>query len=234
MLRLIVLIKPVPDLSNISISRSQEKIFEKGPRVMNPADVNALEAALKVKDQVSAEVLAISLARPEEEILLRNALAMGADAAYLVSAPAFEEGDALSDTYVLGLAIEKLGHFDLLLCGFTSEDKLIGEMGPRLAELLGFPHALAVSSVVIEGQKAMIEQQWNESGALEPAQLPLPGVVCVCEGANSPRIASAIRIIKASKEKIPVWDVGEIGADPGLCGRSGAATLIRRTYFPNG
>ena len=230
MLRLIVLIKPIPDLSNISISRSQEKIFEKGPRVMNPADLNALEAALKLKDQVPAEVLAISLARAEEEILLRKALAMGADAAYLASDPAFEEGDALTNTYVLGLAIRKLGHFDLLLCGHESEDRRAGQIGPRLAEHLGLPHALAVTSVSIEGQKAIIEQQWNGSQA---HQLSLPAMVCIKEDANSPRIGTAIRIIRASKEKIPVWGVGEIGADPVLCGRSGAATLIRRTYFPN-
>lgn len=230
MLRLIVLLKPIPDLSNISISRSQAKIFEKGPRALNPADVNALEAALKVKDEVAAEVLAVSLARSQEEILLRKALAMGADSAFLAADPAFEDGDALSNAYVLGLIIQKLGHYDLLLCGHQSEEGRVGQLGPRLAELLGLPHALSVTGLSIEGKKAIIVQQWNGNRTLE---ISLPAVVAVREGTHSPRIPPAIKIIKASKEKIQVWGVNDIGGDPAFCGSAGAATQIRRTYFPD-
>jgi electron transfer flavoprotein beta subunit len=230
MLKIIVLIKPISDLSNISISRSQERIFEKGPRVANPSDLNALEVALKIKDYVPAEIIILTLASSREELHLRKALAMGADAAYLAADPAFENGDALSNTYVLGLAIKKVGPFDLILCGHQSERGIPGQTGPRLAGLLGVPHVLAATQVSIKDQKLTIEQEWDDSRSIE---LSLPAIIAVKEGANSPRIPPAIKIIKASKEKVPIWDANELGADVGLCGQSGSATQMRRSFLPD-
>ena len=106
-MKIIVLLKPIPDLSNIKVSKGRGLVFELNPRIMNPADRNALELALSIKDKMPSEITAVILGDEKAGSLLKEAIAMGADKGVLLEDTAFAEGDGLANAYVLSLAIKK-------------------------------------------------------------------------------------------------------------------------------
>src|SRR3989338_6834279 len=110
-MRIIALIKAIPDLNNISISQSQQKIFENNPPILNPADEFALELSLSIKDSQKAEVIVLSLTQMSNEKILHKALAMGADLAYLISDTELLSEDPFLKAEILSAAIKKIGQF---------------------------------------------------------------------------------------------------------------------------
>lgn len=125
-------IKDVPDLSNISISRSQGRIFENNPPILKPADENAIEAALSLKDKSETQITVIHIGVNDK--ILRQALAMGADSAFIVNPEGLNDKDPYAIATILRLAIEKIGPFDKIICGGSSITGNSGQTGRRLAQ----------------------------------------------------------------------------------------------------
>lgn len=136
---IVALIKAVPDISGVYVSKSQQKVIENNPPVIDSACENALEYALSVKDKTSTEIVVILLITQNPQLItiyegmLRNCLAMGADKAYLLDDLAFLDGDPYSNACILSSAIKKINkEVGLLVTGK-------GETGIRVAECLGLP-----------------------------------------------------------------------------------------------
>jgi len=147
-MRIIVTIKQVLDPAGFTVHRRLERVFiNREDYVINPNDKNALEEALRLKDAHGAEVIALSLGEPRVDDVLREALAMGADQAFLLTDETFAEADAAVAALVLGKAIEKIGGYDLILTGQRALDTGASQIGPRLAEYLGLPQVLEVREV---------------------------------------------------------------------------------------
>lgn len=109
-MKVAVCIKQVPDTTEIRIDPVKKTLIRTGvPSIMNPFDVNAVEAALKLKDQYGGEVTVISMGPPQAKVILREALAMGADHAYLVTDRAFGGSDTYATSYILSQALKKFG-----------------------------------------------------------------------------------------------------------------------------
>jgi electron transfer flavoprotein beta subunit len=231
-MKIIVLLKPIPDLSNIKVSKGRGLVFELNPRIMNPADRNALELALSIKDKMPSEITAVILGDEKAGSLLKEAIAMGADKGVLLEDTAFAEGDGLANAYVLSLAIKKLGSFDLIACGNSVEDYSIGEIGPRLAEIFNIEQATFVTILNSVTEKKVSVGRVFDSNKLSDAEIDLPAVIAVNKDSNKPRVPSAIKIMKAAKAEIIKWSAKDIEADTAKCGAAGSAVKIINTFVP--
>jgi electron transfer flavoprotein beta subunit len=141
-LRIVVLVKQVPDTANVT----GEAMKEDGtinraalPAVFNPEDLNALEEALKLKDRHNARVTVLTMGPPAAVQVLRESLYRGADEVILLTDKAFAGADTLATSYALSLAVRKLGGADLVLCGRQAIDGDTAQVGPQTAEKLDYP-----------------------------------------------------------------------------------------------
>ncbi len=228
-MRIIVCIKQIPDLSNISVSRSQEMIFEKGPRVMSPADECALELALGIKDKTGAEIATLTLGDENCVNSLKTYLAAGADIAYLLAGPSFQNGDPLSATAALGGAIKKIGEFSLIITGAGSITGNGPQTGGRLAEYLGAHYLVNVRAIEYHDDRFSAQFIFDRAERREDV---MPPAVISCAGGLKPlRIPAGLAIMKAAKKQILQFSPEDLGLNDDLLGERGAATRLVRPHL---
>lgn len=178
-MELLVCIKQVPDTSEIKLDPETNTLIRTGlPSIVNPFDMNALEAALEIKDKVKGAVVSvITMGPPQADAALRECLTMGADKAYLISDRAFAGADTLATSYTIASAIKKLQAdqgrpFDLILCGKQAIDGDTAQVGPQIAEELGIPQITYVNKVSLiadDNDEHILPVEDQESaGAAEP------------------------------------------------------------------
>jgi electron transfer flavoprotein beta subunit len=133
--RIIVCLKQAVDVSQLKVDPATRQLITAGaPRKISDFDKNALEEAIKIKEKLSGiEILTLTVSSEDAKAVLREALAMGADKAYLVNDPAVQGVDTSGTAYILAQAVKKIGEFDLILCGEASLDSFSGLVGSRLS-----------------------------------------------------------------------------------------------------
>jgi electron transfer flavoprotein beta subunit len=205
------------------------------PLVISPYDENAVEAGLQLKDEVGGKLTVVSLAtRPAEGVIrdLKQTLAMGADEAVLLDDPAFQGGDSWATAYSLARAIEKIGEYDLVLCGLQAADWDAGQVGLGIAELLDLPAASYVTKVE-PGDGRVRARRVIENG-YELLELPTPCLLAMASDETlTPRIAPLPGIMRAKKRKIPVWSASDVGAEISRVGAAGARTSLGGLALPD-
>jgi electron transfer flavoprotein beta subunit len=211
--RVIVPVKQMLDPSGITIRRDKERIFvNREEYIIEPGSKAALEAALRLKDAGEVEVVAISMGALQADDALREALAMGCDAAYLLCDGAFEEADISGAVRVLAAAIEKLGGAELIVAGRESGDTSAGQTGPRLAEALGLAQVTDVCAMEMADGALRATRRWGADYATVLALLP--AVVTVAPEAFPPRYAHGARIMNAYQEwDVPQWTMADLDLD---------------------
>lgn len=212
-MRIIVTIKQILDPAGFTVHRRLEKVFVNQENyIINPNDRNALETALQLKDDHGAEVIALSLGESRVDDALREALAIGADQAFLLTTDeAFAEADAAAAALILGKAIEKIGDYDLVLTGQRALDTGASQIGPRLAEYLGLPQVLEVREVSgLSNGNLRAKRSWKE-GIVE-VEVGLPALLSVAPQANQPRYPHGARIMNAYREwEVTTWGLADLG-----------------------
>jgi len=211
-MRIIVTIKQVLDPAGFTVHRRLERVFiNRENYIINPNDKNALEEALRLKDAHGAEVVVLSLGQPRVDDVLREALAIGADQAFLLTDAAFAETDAAVAALALGKAIEKIGDYDLILTGQRALDTGASQIGPRLAEYLGLPQVLGVREVSgLDNGKLRAKRNWKDGYA--EVEVGLPALLSVAPQANQPRYPHGARIMNAYREwEITTWGLADLG-----------------------
>jgi len=206
-MRIIVPIKQILDPSGMTVNRRAERIFiNREEYIINPNDKNALEEALKLKDEQGMG--------PERcDDALREAMAMGADSAFLLTDEAFEKADISVATTVLGKAIQKIGVYDLIVAGCQAADTGAGQLGPRLAEYLGLPQITEVRELVAAGDGKVKARRNQEQGYAEVGA-SLPVLLTVAQDANEPRYPTGAGIINAYREwEVTVWGASDLGLE---------------------
>ncbi len=198
------------------------------PPVINPFDLNALEAALQIKDKSGGSVTAISLGPTPAESILRDALSRGANDAILLADSAFVGADTLATSYTLAAAIRKSGRFDLIICGEKTVDGNAGQVGPELAEQLGIPHVAYVAEIKEVGEKIALISELESDRYLVESGFPL--LITVTKDINVPRLPSLSNKLKARKAKIEIWTAADLaaGADRSRFGSQGSPTRVHR------
>lgn len=223
-MKIVAILRERFDPETVRVSRSQGVLDTRQARkFINPSDKNGLEEALRLKDSQGAEVLALTFGPPASEDALREALAMGADEAVLISG---ESPDESLEALVLSRAIGKLG-LELVIIGHRVAGYGTSQVGPRLAEILGVPQITRAREVEIADGKARAKSRRSEGYALLKA--PLPALLTVEPGANKPRYPPLPAIISAYREReVTTWTVTDLGLDE--AGLKGGMTRVRETY----
>jgi electron transfer flavoprotein beta subunit len=231
-MKIVVMIKQVPDTTEVRLDPRTGTLIREGvPSIINPEDKNALEEALKLKESMGANVVVISMGPPQAEDALREALAMGADEAILLSDRAFAGADTWATATTLGYALKKIGDFDLVLAGRQAIDGDTAQVGPQLAEFLKVPQVTYVRELNVEGGKVRAERAVEDG--YEDIEAALPALLTITKEANTPRYPHAGAIISAYRERtVTRWGVNDINADPESLGLKGSPTQVKRSFSP--
>jgi len=209
LVRIIVLLKDVVDLTELKFDPvSRRPLVESTKRRIGDLDKRALEASIRLKDEAGGEAIALSMGDERTKTALLEALAMGADAAYIVN-DKLSGVDARATSKVLAAAVEKIGGFDLILCGEMSLDSLSSQLGPRLAELLDLPQVTYAKHLELAGEKLRAVRDLKDVD--EVIEVELPAVVSVVREINEPRIPSLMNIMRARRKPTVEWDAAALG-----------------------
>jgi electron transfer flavoprotein beta subunit len=227
--RVIVCIKPVPDPKEWGRLRMDSEtktlIREEIPSVINPLDKHAVEAALEIKDGDGAEVVLVAMAPLESRQVMREALAMGADRAVLLSDKAFAGSDTLATARILAAGIRKIGAADLIFCGNLTLDGSTAQVPSQVAELLGIPSIMHVSGMDrVNERRLLITQKIEQGYARLDAEPPL--LLALVKEANTPRYISFLEILAAEKREIIIWTKEILEIDAELIGLTGSPTKM--------
>ncbi len=209
--RIVVCLKQAIDVSQLKVDpTSRQPIIAGTPKKISDFDKNALEEAIRIRERKfgNVEIDTLTVTSEEAKPVLREALAMGADKAYVVNDPALQTIDTLGTAYTLAESIKKIGNYDLVLCGESSLDSFSGLVGPRLSELLDMPQVTSVKKLDFEDNAIVAERSLEEVTEIVRAQLP--AVVTVTREINQPRIPSLMMIMKASKKEIVTWTLADL------------------------
>jgi len=226
-----VCVKQALDVAELKIDSATRRLIIAGvPRKISDFDKNAIEEAVRLKEKIGGEVKVITVGPQEGKTALREALAMGADEAYLLSDPAFEDSDTLAVSYILTEAIKKLGEFDLIICGEASVDSFSAQVGPRLAERLGIPQITYVRKVSLDGDNVVAERSLED--CYETIKTKTPVLLTVTGEINDPRIPSLMAIMKASKKKMVMWSAEDLKISKERVGKTGSAIQVTNVLAP--
>jgi len=208
--RIIVCIKYAIDVSQIKVDPTTRKLLTAdAPRKISDFDKNALEEAVRIKEKHGGEVIALTASSEGASSALREALAMGADKAFLVQDPALQTADTAAVSYVLAEAIRKLGSFDLIICGEASIDSYSGQVGPRLAEILGIPIITYAHKISLDEDIIVAERSLEDCS--EVVKVKMPALLTVTKEINVPRVPTLMDVIKASKKELVTWTLSDLG-----------------------
>jgi len=213
-MKIIVPIKQILDPQGLTFRRDKERMFVNVEEyIIGPASKAAIEAALRLKGE-DDQVLALSVGPPRADDALREALALGCDAAYLLTDDAFQEPSISATVRILAAAIEKLGGANLVITGHQSGDTAAGQVGPRLAEALGYAQVTDVYALQAADGELQATRRWDDRFVALRALLP--AVVTVAPEAFPPRYAPGARIMNAYREwEVTIWGMDDLGLTEG-------------------
>ncbi|MDX9864507.1 MAG: electron transfer flavoprotein subunit beta/FixA family protein [Anaerolineaceae bacterium] len=231
-MEIIVPIKQVPETSNVKMDPETGTMLRTAVEgIVNPLDLFAIEAALRLREANGGTVTAITMGPPKAENALRDALAMGCDQAVLLSDRRFGGSDTWATSHALAQAIKKLSPFDLVICGERATDGETGQVGPGIAAWLDLPLATYVSQVIDAGTDFLRLERFTEGGR-EVIWSPLPMVLTVVKEIGNPRLGTIRSKLKARKVDIPTWGADDIEANQKWIGLKGSPTRVVKIYSP--
>lgn len=232
-LNIVVCVKQVanPDyFSQITLDPETGAIQrEKVPSVLNPMDENAIEEALRLREKYSGKVTAISMGPPQAKEVLDWALTLGADEAILLCDRAFAAADTLATAYVLAAGIKEICPVDIIFCGNEAADGATQQVGPQIAELLGFPHISNINELIVNEDKTALVKRIIEYGHLK-IETNLPVLVTVSREINEPRTATAEGILTLMDKVYKEWGLKDIRVDEKNIGLEGSPTRVGKVY----
>ena len=231
-MNIVVCIKQVPDTAEIKIDPQTNTLMREGvPSIINPFDLNALEAGLQIRDIIGdSRVTVLTMGPPQAESSLREAVSIGADEAVLLSDRAFAGSDTWATSYTLALAIKKIGA-DLVFCGKQAIDGDTAQVGPETAEFLDIPHIAYIKKIeeVMDG-RIKVQRLMDEGYDIVESSLPV--LLTVVKELNVPRMPSLKGKIAAKKAEIKKMNAEDIGADEGSLGLKGSPTQVKKIFAP--
>lgn len=228
---ILVCVKQVPDTTEIKIDPVTNTLIRTGvPSIMNPFDEYAVEQALRLKDATGGHVTVVTMGPPQAKAVLEHALAMGADDAYLCTDRVFGGSDTLATSYILSCVVNKLGHFDVILCGKQAIDGDTGQVGPEMAEHLGIAQATYVSEIRAAGD--CIEVVRECSAFQEVISVKTPAVVTVVKGEDRPRFETILGRLRANAYEIGILDSSVMEVNKERIGLVGSPTRVKKTFTP--
>lgn len=232
-MKIAVCIKQVPDTTEIKIDPVKNTLIRAGvPSIMSPFDRNAIEVALDLKDRFGGSVVAISMGPGQAKSVLREALSMGADEAYLVTDRKFGGSDTYATSYILASVLKHLGNIDMVVGGKQAIDGDTGQTAPSIAEHLGWARIGQVLSMEINGDTVIAHRKIEEGTEVVSAKLPL--VCTATKETNKPRYATLASKIASLEAEIPEITFADLAdeIDETKIGLKGSPTRVKSSFVP--
>ena len=232
-MRILVCIKQVPGTTAVEVDADTGVLKRIGvASKLNPYDLYALEAALQLKEQMNAEVCALTMGPPQAESILREALMMGVDKVALISDAALAGADVLATSRALAEGAKQLGAFDIVLCGKQTTDGDTAQVGPELAEFLGIPHIANVGSISAVTEESL-EVTVDFPNTVYSLSVTYPCLLTMEKGSNSPRLPSYRRQLLTASWQIQTLSLSDFSnSDPAHYGLRGSPTQVERIFPP--
>lgn len=235
-MNILVCVKQVPDTTEIKIDPVTNTLIRAGvPSIVNPFDGYALEMAVRLKEKHGGKVTVLSMGPEQAKAALKECLSIGADQAYLVSDRAFGGSDTLATSYILSTTVKMLetenGKYDLILCGKQAIDGDTGQVGPEMAEHLGYTQITYALDVEISEGKVRAKRENDDS--IEVLEAKLPAVITVIKLAYEPRYPSIKSKMAANKAVIPTITAADLDIDLERAGLKGSPTKVKKTFTPS-
>lgn len=234
-MKIIVCIKQVPDTTEVKLDPETNRLIRTGiPSIINPDDKSALEAALRLKESnPGSTITVLSMGPPQADIALREALAMGADEAILVSDRAFGGADTWATSSTIAGAIKKLD-YDVIIAGRQAIDGDTAQVGPQIAEHLGIPQVSYCEDIKAEGNHFIVRRQFEDRYHI--LEVPSPCLFTTLNEAIEPRYMSVGGIYEAYQKEIKTWGLTDLEdtLDVANIGLKGSPTKVKKSFTKQG
>lgn len=228
-MKIVVCIKQVPNTNEIRIDPIKGTLIRDGvDSIMNPDDKAGLETALELKDNnPDVTVTVLTMGPQQATAILREAIAMGADDAVLLTDRSFAGADTWATSLTIANAIRKIG-FDLIVCGRQAIDGDTAQVGPQIGEHLGIPHVSYVSSVEVKDNHLIVKREFEDF--YQRIKVSTPCLITALSSMNKPRYMSVGRIFDAYRNlEIKTLGQVDINVEPDELGLKGSPTKVRKT-----
>ncbi|MHB0885784.1 MAG: electron transfer flavoprotein subunit beta/FixA family protein [Bacillota bacterium] len=226
---IIILIKPVPDprksRGSVVIDPDRKTVRRQGvPLAINLADRYALEAAVALKAAGGGKVVAVAMGPPDAEGATREALAIGADEAYLLSDRLLAGSDAVATARALAAACRRVG-FGAVFAGAESSDAGTGLVGPTLAALLGLPHVPHCRAIALSDRG--LEADVRVDGREGKVRAGPPALVTFDRLDRPPKSPGFAGVVAARNKPVTIWSAGDLALSAAEVGPAGSPTVVR-------
>lgn len=231
-MKIVVCIKQVPDTNEVKLDPKTNRLIRDGvPSIINHDDKAGIEAALQLKERVGGTVTVVCMGPPQADVALREALAMGCDDAYLLSAREFGGSDTCATAIIISSALKKIG-YDIVFTGRQAIDGDTAQVGPQIAEKLDLPQVTYVQKFEIsEDRKTVTVQRQLEDG-YEVIEVPVPCMLTAIKELNTPRYMSISGIFDAKNKPLHVWSAADVAVDLNTVGLKASPTNVFRSFTP--
>ena len=235
-MNMVVCVKQVPDPE---IPRAKFRIDPEAKQaippegvapIINPYDERAVELALRVKQKHGGKITVLTVGKTGSETVVKHALSMGADDGLVLSDQAFEGSDSFGTAYILTRAIQKVGSYDLILCGRQAADWDEGLVGAIIAENLSLPLVTLAVAIDVAGNELKVKRVTLDG--YQVFAVPCPAVVTVSQEVGRPRLPTGRGIIVAARKQLPVWSAKDIDADPSKMGAKAVRRNVVKLFIP--
>ncbi len=232
-LNIVVPVKQVPDTTEVRIDPATNSLIREGiPSIVNPEDMNAVEAAICLRELHGGTVTALTMGPPQAEEALEEILAMGVDKGILLSDRAFAGSDTLITAFTISRAIMKIKKFDLILCGRQAIDGDTAQVGPQIASFLDLPQVTYAEDIIFDNDSFVIERGLED--CTEWVKLKFPALVTVTSGINRPRYPRLYNIENACDgSRISRWDLNDLKIPQSMLGLNASPTMVKEIFEPD-
>ena len=236
-MKIIVCVKQVPDTSGkVAVNPDGTLNRASMQTITNPDDMNAVEAAQKLKDETGCKVIVVTMGPPPAASMLREAMAMGADEAVLVSAREFGGSDTYATSQILAAAVDTIGieKDDVVMCGRQAIDGDTAQVGPQMAEKLGLPQVTYAADIHKDGENITVKRMLEDGYMTIKVKTPCL-LTCIKE-LNNPRYMSIGGIYDTYSKPLETFDYEKLKdhrlIDPSTIGLKGSPTNIFKSFTP--
>jgi len=227
-MKIIVCIKQVPDTTEVRLDPKTGTLIREGvPSIINPDDKCGLEAAITLKEQFDAHVTVITMGPLQAEKALREALAMGADDAILLTDRAFAGADTWATSSTLASAIRNL-EYDLIITGRQAIDGDTAQVGPQIAEHLNLQQVSYVEALEKEEDTLILKRMFEDG--FHRIQVKMPCLITTLSEMNTPRYMSVAGIYEAFQKEIKHWTLEDLDVNRAFIGLKGSPTKVKKSF----
>lgn len=231
-MKIIVCIKQVPDTAHVKLDPVTHTLRREGvAAVINPFDLFALEAGLRLREAVGGSIHVLTMGPPQAAEAIKEAIGYGVDEGLLLSDRAFAGADTWATTAALAAGVRQMGGAELIICGKQAVDGDTAQVGPGLAQRLKIPHVAFVKGWrECAADHLVLERQMDEG--FDVVRLALPGLITVVREVGEPRPPSLKGKMRAKKYEVPRAAAAELGLGEDQVGLAGSFTQVVEVFAP--